>query len=266
MRYPWYAHHIPDYESKTAHLSLIKHGAYRTLIDHYYKVGGPLKANASDLLRVCRAVDEAERQAVLDVLAEFFTERDGFYHLPRADEEIAKRAAISEKRAAAGRSGGSKPKSKRQPNGEANEKQLLKQLPTQEHIQVQSLKASPTEKPLETTRERAGVRKAPAPHARPIDTEALAASMAVHEPDWADRDPVWAQVKPEISVTHWRLFFHKLRETETPGEYIANSSFDAERLEADFGPMLARKLGYEPKFLPPPRRSTGATPTKEARH
>lgn len=263
MKFPWYAHHLADYDSKTAHLSMIKHGAYRLLIDHYYKVGGPLKANASDLLRVCRAVDEAERQAVVEVLAEFFVERDGCYHLTRADEEIAKRQAISEKRAAAGKNGGSKPKTRRNTNGEANGKHLLKQMPTQEHLHIQQ-SHSPTENETVVTRERAGVRKAPAPHAR-HNTEALAASLAIHEPDWADRDPVWAQVKPEISVTHWRMFFHKLRETETPGEYIAASSFDAEKLEAEFGQMLKRKLGYEPKFLPPPRRSNGSTP-KEARH
>lgn len=263
MKFPWYAHNLADYDSKTAHLSMIKHGAYRLLIDHYYKVGGPLKANASDLLRVCRAVDEAERQAVVEVLAEFFVERDGFYHLARADEEITKRQAISEKRALAGRTGGSKPKSNRQPKVEANGKHLLKQMPTQEHLHIQQ-SLSPTEKETVVPRERAGVRKAPAPHAR-HNTEAIASELLEHVPDWADRDPVWALVKPEISVAHWRLFFHKLRETETPGEYIAATSFDAEKLASDFGPMLQRKLGYEPKFLPPPRRSNGSTP-KEARH
>lgn len=267
MKFPWYAHNIADYDSKTASLSIIQHGAYRLLMDHYYRTGGPLEANASDLLRVCRAVDEAERAAVLWVLAKFFVERDGFYHLDRADEEIERREAISQKRAAAGQKGGSQPKSKRAAkapaNAEATEKQLLKQMPPHEHIQEHSL-SSPTGKKESVPRERAGVRKAPAPHARNIDTEAIALSMLEHVPDWADRDPVWAQIKPEISVAHWRMFFHNLKETDTPGEYLAASSFDAEQLETRFGSMLKRKLGYEPKFRAPPRRN-GANPM-EARH
>lgn len=270
MKFPWYAHNLADYDSKTATLSIIQHGAYRLLMDHYYRTGGALEANASDLLRVCRAVDEAERAAVLWVLAKFFVERDGFYHLDRADEEIAKREAISQKRAAAGQKGGSQPKAKRAASatatGQATGKQLLKQEPTQEHIHIQEHSlSSPTGKKESVPRERAGVRKAPAPPAR-HDTEALAASLVQHEPDWADRDPVWAQIKPEISPAHWRMFFHNLKETDTPGEYVASSAFEAERLETDFGPMLQRKLGYEPKFKAPPRRSVATTPTSEARH
>jgi hypothetical protein len=68
----WYARHFKDYEEKTAHLSLMEHGAYTLLLDHYYKTRGNLPTNASAiasangqaiasaLLRICRSQTEAE--------------------------------------------------------------------------------------------------------------------------------------------------------------------------------------------------------------
>lgn len=102
----WYAWFPGDYASKTATLTLVEHGAYRVLLDHYYQMGGKVLANATDLLRVCRAFAEAEQAAVAKVLAQFFVERDGYYHHERADAELEKRARLSEKRAAAGSVGG----------------------------------------------------------------------------------------------------------------------------------------------------------------
>lgn len=102
----WYAWFPGDYASKTATLTLVEHGAYRVLLDHYYQMGGKVVANATDLLRVCRAFAEAEQAAVAKVLAEFFEERDGYYHHERADAELAKRALLREKRAQAGSKGG----------------------------------------------------------------------------------------------------------------------------------------------------------------
>ena len=148
MKFPWYAHNIEDYDRKTAALSIIQHGAYRLLMDHYYRIGGPLEANASDLLRICRASDEAERGAVLWVLGKFFIERDGFYHNQRADEEIAKRIAISEKRASAGKKGGTQPKTKREPKAPANGEATPKQLLTQEHLHLVSSKEETTVGPV----------------------------------------------------------------------------------------------------------------------
>lgn len=102
----WYAWFPGDYASKTATLTLVEHGAYRVLLDHYYQMGGSVVANATDLLRVCRAFAEAEQAAVAKVLAQFFVERDGYYHHERADAELAKRALLREKRAEAGSKGG----------------------------------------------------------------------------------------------------------------------------------------------------------------
>lgn len=102
----WYAWFPGDYASKTATLTLVEHGAYRVLLDHYYEMHGSMVANATLLLRVCRAFDPTEVAAVHAVLARYFVERDGYYHHERADAELAKRALLREKRAAAGSKGG----------------------------------------------------------------------------------------------------------------------------------------------------------------
>ena len=102
----WYAWYPGDYAAKTAHLTGVQDGIYRRLLDHYYLVHGKVLANATLLLRVCRAFDAAEQAAVHEMLAEFFVERDGYFHHERADAELAKRAELRNKRAAAGSKGG----------------------------------------------------------------------------------------------------------------------------------------------------------------
>jgi uncharacterized protein YdaU (DUF1376 family) len=98
---PWYPFYPGDYARDTAHLSLIEHGAYRLLLDHYYSTGGPLPANADRLHKICRAVADAEKDAVLYIVQEFFTETEGGYINERADIVIIKAAQTSEKRAKA---------------------------------------------------------------------------------------------------------------------------------------------------------------------
>jgi len=101
MTMAWYPHFMSDYESDTTHLSLMEHGAYRLLLDHYYKKRQPLPANASVLHRVCRAFASDEQAAVQAVLDEFFELREDGYHQKRADKEIDKANEISVKRTAA---------------------------------------------------------------------------------------------------------------------------------------------------------------------
>lgn len=92
---------MADYESDTTHLSLMEHGAYRLLLDHYYKKRQPLPANASLLHRICRAFASDEQAAVHTVLEEFFVLKADGYHQKRADREIDKAQEISAKRSAA---------------------------------------------------------------------------------------------------------------------------------------------------------------------
>ena len=83
----YYQHHIGDYRRDTGHLTLLEHGIYRQLLDHYYISEKPLDANAMRLVCV-RTTDECE--AYSRVLADFFIERDGVYFHNRCDHEIAK--------------------------------------------------------------------------------------------------------------------------------------------------------------------------------
>ena len=83
----YYQHHIGDYRRDTGHLTLLEHGIYRQLLDHYYISEKPLDANAMRLVCV-RTTDECEAYA--RVLADFFVERGGVYFHKRCDHEIDK--------------------------------------------------------------------------------------------------------------------------------------------------------------------------------
>lgn len=83
-----------DYLRDTGDLSLVEHGAYRVLLDHYYATDGRLKADQVALFRICRAMTEEEQAAVGKVVRMFFTvDGDGNLHNKKADEIIAENAA-----------------------------------------------------------------------------------------------------------------------------------------------------------------------------
>jgi len=104
----WYAHELEKYAKKTAHLTILQHGAYRLLLDHIYRTGGPLPADLPSIHRVCRAESKADKQAISFVLAEFFKLHADGWHNKTADEELQKAAALTEKKSQAGQSGNRK--------------------------------------------------------------------------------------------------------------------------------------------------------------
>jgi len=97
----WVSWYYGDYMRDTGHLSLVEDGAYRRLLDHYYATRKPLPAIAEQLQRICRAVADEEKEAVLTIIQQFFILEGDGYHNRRADEEIAKALDISGKRRAA---------------------------------------------------------------------------------------------------------------------------------------------------------------------
>lgn len=131
---PWYAHSIQDYERKTSHLSMLEHGAYRLMMDHYYKSAAPLPANVEHVYRICRAFAEQERDAVGSILQQFFVEQADGWHNERADEELARMSAISGKRRNAAKSRHSEAKDQSS-NCTANAEQVQTHL--HEQVQVQ---------------------------------------------------------------------------------------------------------------------------------
>lgn len=126
-----FAHNIGDYAAATAHLSFIEDAAYHRCLRRYYQDERALPGDVKEVQRLVGARTKEERQAVANVLAEFFhLEGDG-YHQDRADREIETyhvKAAIARENGT--KSGGRPPKGSKpkrnpagsgwEPTGEAN--------------------------------------------------------------------------------------------------------------------------------------------------
>jgi len=121
MSNSWYPRYYGDYMRDTGLLSLVQHGAYTCLLDHYYATGAPIPDSIDAVCRMCRAVSSDEQEAVKTVLTMFFTLADDGYHNARADREIAKANAISTARAEAGSAGA---KAKWQAHGKRHGKKM----------------------------------------------------------------------------------------------------------------------------------------------
>lgn len=93
----FYKHYLGDYARDTGDLSMIEHGAYRVLLDHYYSTKGEMPDDVASLYRIAKAMTPAERRAVDKVADRFFrVNGDGRRHNHRADEEIQKHLGQSE--------------------------------------------------------------------------------------------------------------------------------------------------------------------------
>lgn len=101
----WYPRHYKDYQMDTSHLSMVEHGAYTLLLDHYYLTGKPLMADIRAVARQMRCMGQEEIDAVQSVLEQFFTLQEDGWHNKRADEELARRAELIDKRQTVGRRG-----------------------------------------------------------------------------------------------------------------------------------------------------------------
>ena len=68
----FYKHFIGDYQRDTGDLTLVEHGAFRTMLDHFYGTGRPLPKDRKALCRLLRAETEAERKAIESVVLRFW--------------------------------------------------------------------------------------------------------------------------------------------------------------------------------------------------
>lgn len=114
----YYPHHIGDYITATAHLSMVEDGAYRRLLDLYYSSEKQLPLDRKALYRLVRARSPEEQEAVDIVTEEFFIETGAGWFHARCDEEIEKARVISEKARANGKKGGRPPKQQPKNNPE----------------------------------------------------------------------------------------------------------------------------------------------------
>lgn len=85
----YYEHHLGDYDGATAHLSWLEDCAYRRLLSLYYRTESPIPADIKQACRLVRAVSKPEREAVEQVLREFFDLQDDGWHNTRCDADIA---------------------------------------------------------------------------------------------------------------------------------------------------------------------------------
>ena len=65
------------------HLSLLEHGCYRQLLDQYYLNEEPLTLDLDYLMRLLCARSEDEKQAIKNVLKDFFIEIETGYVAPK---------------------------------------------------------------------------------------------------------------------------------------------------------------------------------------
>ncbi|OOV81425.1 YdaU family protein [Acinetobacter sp. ANC 5600] len=114
----YYKKNIGDYRSATAHLSLLEHGVYNWLLDTYYLNEKPLPLNERELFRMALARTEDEKNAVRDILIEFFVETENGWVHNRCESEVkAYHAKAETNRKNGGNGGRPKKQTKENPNG-----------------------------------------------------------------------------------------------------------------------------------------------------
>ena len=92
----YYPKNIGDYRRDTMNLSLLEHGVYMTLIDHYTLNEEPFPLDQLDICWAIGARTDDEKTAVCLILSKFFIETEKGYTHKRCDEEIAKYHAKSD--------------------------------------------------------------------------------------------------------------------------------------------------------------------------
>jgi uncharacterized protein YdaU (DUF1376 family) len=85
----YYPKNIGDYRRDTMNLSLLEHGVYMTLIDHYILNEEPISLDHLDVCWTIGARADNEKTAVCLILSKFFIKTDEGYTHKRCDEEIA---------------------------------------------------------------------------------------------------------------------------------------------------------------------------------
>lgn len=101
-----YLHHISDFMVDTAHLTPLEECFYRRAIDFYYLNEKPLPKETQSVFRRLRAITQEEREAVVNVLNDFFVEQEDGFHNKRCDSEIAEYHQNANKNRENGKKGG----------------------------------------------------------------------------------------------------------------------------------------------------------------
>lgn len=93
----YYQFNIGDYRRQTHHLTLLEHGIYRNLLDTYYLTEKPLCSDIAKLMRSHSVRTANEKEALKNILSDFFELSDDGYHHSVCDKTIDKYREKSEK-------------------------------------------------------------------------------------------------------------------------------------------------------------------------
>lgn len=93
----YYLFNLGDYRRDTIHLSRLEHSIYRDLIDWYFLDEKPIPNDEKIIYRKLRLTIDEEKEALVNVLNDFFLQTDdGWFHR-RIEEDIAAYYEKSEK-------------------------------------------------------------------------------------------------------------------------------------------------------------------------
>jgi len=93
----YYTHNIGDYRRDTSHLTLLEHGVYRQVLDQYYLNEKPIDLDTTKLERILNIKTEEEKNALANVLQDFFVKTKNHYVHKRCDIAIEEYQSKSEK-------------------------------------------------------------------------------------------------------------------------------------------------------------------------
>lgn len=102
----YFKFHIGDYRRETSHLTLVEHGVYMSLMSTYYSEEKPLPKDERQLLRLAGARTDEEKQAVIDVVNEFFIPTETHWVHSRIDFELREYQSKAEINRKNGKKGG----------------------------------------------------------------------------------------------------------------------------------------------------------------
>ena len=114
----YYQHNIADFNNATRHLTRVERSLYRDMIEMYYDKEQPLPLDENQLFRRVLAITDEEKQAVKNVLADFFVRSDDGWRHERCDAEIEAYHAKQEQQSRAGKASAAKRSGKKTPPDE----------------------------------------------------------------------------------------------------------------------------------------------------
>jgi uncharacterized protein YdaU (DUF1376 family) len=230
----YYTFNVGDYRRDTAHLSRVEHGIYRDLIDWYYLEEKPIPIETESVSRRLRLDSEADKVALKNVLADFFTlESDGYHH-SRIDRDIEHYHSNATKNRENGKKGG-RPKTEKTQSVSSG-------LPVESESKAKQT-LTKNQEPITINQE-------------PVNTKPRERGPDFVLPDWIDRD-------------HWDAWHSTpKRKKATPQQkQLAIKKLQAWRDQGlDYAGALenAATGGYQGLFLPNQTRANANLNKQEA--